>query len=627
MPKVMMEIIVSLFVLIPLTGFLLSICVPRKKEALLSWVAFSTAGLQLVLAFLFIISWIASGYEGINIKEFVVYQTTGYEFFIDLYFDFVTAVYLFVGSFLTFLITIYSRYYLHRESGYKRFFNTILFFFLGYNIIIFSGNFETLFIGWEVLGISSFLLIAYYRDRYLPVRNAFKVFSIYRLGDICIILAMWMSHHLWHHNVTFLELNNSVLVNAELQDHFSMGFFISLMILIAACVKSAQFPFSSWLPRAMEGPTPSSAIFYGSLSVHIGVFVLLRTFPFWEPQYEFRWILAGIGFVTSILSTLTSRVQSSVKSQIAYSSISQIGLIFIELALGFEVLALIHFAGNAFLRSYQLLVSPSVVTYLIREQFYKFTPRPRPKGRIVFDVLTNSIYVLCVKEWNLETYMFRYLWNPFKRMGRAMKFINKKTLIVVFIPIYFVAFLLFLNTPSFSTETLDYFPIFIALIGLLLVIRSFVERQNIQFSWLLVAFNHFWIALAVSFNEHFSISHIIIYLSGVVVSAAIGSAVLYKIKKVEKNLDLNGFYGHVYEYRNSAFFFLIACLGLAGFPITTTFLGEDLILSHIHANQVALVLLISISLIIDGLALIRIYSRVFLGPHVKTYHEVAQRSS
>ena len=86
---------------------------------------------------------------------------SNYEFFVDLYFDKVSAVYLVVGAVLTFLVTIYSRYYLHRERGYKRFFVTILFFYLGYNITILAGNFETLFIGWELLGTSSFLLIAY----------------------------------------------------------------------------------------------------------------------------------------------------------------------------------------------------------------------------------------------------------------------------------------------------------------------------------------------------------------------------------------------------------------------------------------------------------------------------------
>ena len=106
----------------------------------------------------------------LNIKEVVIYQTNDYSFFIDFYFDRITATYLIVGAILTFLVTIYSRYYMHREGGGKRFFNTIQFFYLGYNVAIFSGNLETLFIGWEVLGISSFLLIAFYRDRYLPVK-------------------------------------------------------------------------------------------------------------------------------------------------------------------------------------------------------------------------------------------------------------------------------------------------------------------------------------------------------------------------------------------------------------------------------------------------------------------------
>src|SRR6185436_13229254 len=224
----------------------------------------------------------------LNHKDLILFESPGYEFFIDFNFDKITAVYLWVGSFLTFLVTIYSRYYLHREIGYKRFFNSILFFYLGYNLVIFSGNLETLFIGWEILGISSFLLIAFYRDRYLPVKNAMKVFSIYRVGDVGLILTMWMSHHLFHENITFLKLTNYELVHEHLATHTWIGVFISVMILITAAAKSAQLPFSSWLPRAMEGPTPSSAIFYGSLAVHLGVFLLMRTYPFWEQQFSVR---------------------------------------------------------------------------------------------------------------------------------------------------------------------------------------------------------------------------------------------------------------------------------------------------------------------------------------------------
>lgn len=247
-----MDTILALFIIIPFVGFITSLLIPEKNEKLISGVAVFATGMQLFSTLVFLVYWVIAKFPTLNIKEQSIYQSGHYEFFIDLYFDKVTATYLLVGAILTFLIATYSQYYLHREKGYRRFFNTVLFFYLGYNITIFSGNFETLFIGWEILGVSSFLLIAFYRDRYLPVRNAFKVFSIYRLGDIGMILAMWMSHHLWHHNITFAELNNYTVVDHTLNEHLYLSVLISFMILLSAAVKSAQFPFTSWLPRAME---------------------------------------------------------------------------------------------------------------------------------------------------------------------------------------------------------------------------------------------------------------------------------------------------------------------------------------------------------------------------------------
>src|SRR5260221_1172779 len=431
-----MSLFPQLFILIPLTGFIFSLVIPAKKEELISWVAYLTVGIQLVSFLIFAVVWIDSGHPVLNLKQIVLYKSEGYEFFIDFYFDKITAVYLFVGAFLTFLVTVYSRYYLHREKGYKRFFNTILFFYMGYTLAIFSGNLETLFIGWEILGISSFLLIAFYRERYLPVKNAVKVFSIYRVGDVGLILAMWMSHHLWHENITFLKLNNYVMVHDQLQTHTLIGVLISLMILLSAAAKSAQLPFSSWLPRAMEGPTPSSAIFYGSLSVHLGVFILLRTYPFWEHQFSVRIIIAVLGPVTMVITTGIARVQSSVKSQIAYSSIAQIGMIFIEVAAGDTNLALFHFAGNAFLRTYQLLVSPSVVSYLIREQFYSYSPRDRSIEVSFPKELEYTLYVLCVKDWNLVSLLYRFFWTPLNRPGTSLSFCPRRRVVVFGIPAY-----------------------------------------------------------------------------------------------------------------------------------------------------------------------------------------------
>jgi NADH-quinone oxidoreductase subunit L len=622
-----MTLLLQLFILIPLAGFLFSLFLPSKNEGLISWSAFFTVGFHLASFLIFLVFWLMDGHPTLDLKDIVIYSTTDYEFFIDFYFDKVTAVYLFVGAFLTFLVTIYSRYYLHREIGYKRFFNTILFFYLGYTIAIFSGNLETLFVGWEVLGISSFLLIAFYRERYLPVKNAVKVFSIYRIGDVGLILAMWMSHHLWHQNITFGQLGNYELVHSQLQSHTLIGVFISLMILVSASAKSAQLPFSSWLPRAMEGPTPSSAIFYGSLSVHLGVFLLLRTYLFWEHQLSVRILIAVVGLLTAVITTGIARVQSSVKSQIAYASIAQIGLIFIEVAAGFDNLALFHFAGNAFLRTYQLLVSPSVVSYLIREQFYNFSPKEISMEGSFPKKLQYSLYVLCLKEWNLDSLLYRYLWNPMKWAGNKLAFMTLTNTIIFFIPVYGIGLFSLYNEDLIPVPIRENLPVVFSIIGLVMVLKSFTERKFARLSWILIIMNHFWVALAVSFNEHFTFTQPHLYLSGVIVSGILGYFCLQRLKGFEGNIDLDQFHGHSYRHPKIALVFLISLLGLAGFPITPTFIGEDLIFTHIHEDQVVLASVVSLSFIIDGLSLIRIYARVFLGPHSKSQFEMAYRSS
>jgi NADH-quinone oxidoreductase subunit L len=619
--------LLQFFILVPLLGYVISLLIPGKKENLISWAAFSTVGIHLVGAMTFFVAWLLHHHPTMNLKEIMIYKTDDYEFFVDFYFDKITAVYLIVGAVLTFLVTLYSRYYMHRENGYKRFFNTILFFYLGYNLVIFSGNFETLFIGWEVLGISSFLLIAFYRERYLPVKNAVKVFSIYRIGDVGLIVAMWMSHHLWHENITFTKLNDLRLVHEHLQMHSVMGVAISLMILITAAAKSAQLPFSSWLPRAMEGPTPSSAIFYGSLSVHLGVFLLMRTFPFWENQISGKILIIAMGLCTSLVATGIARVQSSVKSQIAYSSIAQIGLIFIEIALGFENLALWHFAGNAFLRTYQLLVSPSVVSYLIREQFYNFIPRQHTVEDSLPKKIEYTIYMLCLKEFNLDSFMYRYLWNPLKLLGKKLDFLTLNRVIIFFVPAYLIGLFCVYNRSLIAEDVQHYLPFLFAMIAFIIVLKGFAERKHARLSWFLVVMSHFWIALSVAFNEQFTFDQIHLYLSGVAVAAIIGFVSLRKLKIHEGSVDLDQFHGHAYKHPKIAIVFLLCCLCVTGFPLSPTFVGEDLIFTHIHEDQTFLAFIISLSFIIDGLAVIRIYARIFLGPHAKSIYEMAYRSS
>ena len=621
-----MQTLIQYFILLPLVGFIINIFLPRKNETLISKLSIYTVGIHLVGCVAFVGYWLLNNHPTIDFKDLIVFKSEGYEFFIDFCFDKITVVYMLVGSFLTFLVTIYCSFYLHREHGYKRFFNTIMFFYLGYNITVFSGNLETLFVGWEILGISSFLLIAFYRDRYLPVKNAFKVFSIYRLGDVGLILAMWACHHLFHENITFFQLQNDLLVSHHLENHSFIGVFVALMILVTAAAKSAQLPFSSWLPRAMEGPTPSSAIFYGSLSVHLGVFLMLRTFELWEHQTSVRIVIGLLGLTTSFVATGIARVQSSIKSQIAYSSISQIGLIFIELACGFEILALVHFAGNAFLRTYQLLVSPSTVSYLIREQFYNFVPRPTSIEDSFSKRIKYTFYIMSLKEFNLDTLVYK-MWRPLKVMGRSLNFVNSKNVLFYFIPAYVIGIILLFNEQYIPEQMHNFLPTLFSFIGFVMVLKSYTERKNVHLSWILIIMNHFWIVLAISFNEHFVYTQSLLYLSGIVVMGTIGFFTIRKLKSIEAHVDLNTFNGHSYEHPKFAFVFLLSCLGLTGFPITPTFIGEDIIFTHIHEDQIALAFFTASSLIIDGISAIRIYARVFMGPHVKTYHESAYKSS
>ncbi|MEO8172208.1 MAG: proton-conducting transporter membrane subunit [Sediminibacterium sp.] len=613
------------FILIPLAGFLVSLVVPGKKEKIISAIVLSTVGFHLVSIICFFGYWLINDHPILDTKLIILFSTPELEIFIDFYFDKVTAAYALIGSSITFLVSVFSRYYLHREEGFKRFFTSLLLFYTGYNLIIFSGNFETLFIGWEFLGISSFLLIAFYRDRFLPVKNGLKVISIYRLSDICLMLALWLSHHLWHENITFIKLNDVALVAEKLKDHSFLFVAISTMLLIAAAAKSAQFPFSSWLSRAMEGPTSSSAIFYGSLSVHIGVFLLLRTYPFWTNVPAVKIAIVVIGAITILVANSIARVQSSVKTQIAYSSIVQIGIIFIEVALGFHTLALVHFAGNAFLRTYQLLVSPSVLSYLTHHQFYHFDPA-KNKGAS-FSKINNTLYILSIKEWNLDGFLYRSLWMPFKWIGKQLHFVTNRIPIIFFALVFLLGLYAFFFSVNVSSILSGSLPIVLSLSGTILILSAFAQRGDARKAWLLVFASQSFVVLSILLNDHVGIDEIMVYAGGSILSAITGYICLNKIYAIDNDITLDGYHGYTYEKPTLGFIFLLSCLGLLGFPITPTFIGVDLLFSHIHEKQYVLIVFTSISFVFIELSVLRIYARIFMGQHKKTHHAIAYRSS
>jgi NADH-quinone oxidoreductase subunit L len=241
--------------------------------------------------------------------------------------------------------------------------------------------------------------------------------------------------------------------------------------------------------------------------------------------------------------------------------------------------------------------------------------------------LEHSIYILSLKEWNLDQVITRFLWNPLKTIGRKLKLIQLRSLLFFFLPVYILGTWALYSKAHIPAYLHQILPVGFALIGLLMVLKSFSERNNLILSWLLIIMNHFWVALAVSFNEDFGHIETYLYLSGIIGAGAIGLLCLRKITRSEKNIDLAAFHGHVFQHPRLAFIFFLSCLGLAGFPITPTFIGEDLIFSHVHENQFFLAVIISLSFVIDGLSVIRLYGRIFLGAPVKSPQETAYKSS
>ena len=618
-----MEKYLQYFFYIPFLGYLISLLINKKREALIASIAIATSSVQLFLLIIFSIIWYISGANSLDIKQVTLLTTPEFNFFIDFFFDRISFVFLFVGCILTILVSVFSKYYIHREPGFKRYFNNVQLFFLGYSLVIVSGNFETLFLGWEMIGITSFLLISFYRNRYLPVKNAMKVMSLYRLGDVFLILAMWLSHHLWHGNISFFQILDFEKTASLIQDHQLLATAIGVSIVIGAAIKSAMYPFSSWVARAMEGPSSSSAIFYGSLSIHLGAFLLLRTYSFWQHMIGIKIVIIALGLLTSLICNSIAKAQPTVKTQIAYSSITQIGIIFIEIALGFHQLALLHFAGNAFFRTYQILVSPSVLNYLIHNQFFTGIT----KNLKIPSKLSNTFYMLSIKEYNMDLTLFKYFWLPFKKASTILLFFNNRLFYISISILFLLGIYLDVNTFQLHPVLLKTFVYLFSLIALALILLSFNERASSISAWLNVVYGHLFIMMSISINSHIQFKYLLLYLVSICVFGIIGYKAIQNLGKETNIITLDQFHGNSQIHPKLSILFLLACLGLIGFPISPLYIGIDLLLTYIEKDQYLIMISVALCLIFIEISLLRIYTRLFCGIPLTSSEPISFKSA
>src|SRR5574343_150505 len=250
------------------------------------------------------------------------------------------------------LVIRFSANYLHREAGFHRFFISLSFFLAGILLVLLAGNGLLAFVGWEMCGVSSFLLIGYAWHRPVATGNALFAFVTNRGGDAGFLLGLGLAAA-WLGGFEWTALANAPKLSVVNDRLLVIGF------VIAALAKSAQLPFSAWLSRALEGPTPSSAIFYGAVMVHAGVYLMLRLEPLLVQVPDVMFGLVVAGALTAIYAWLCSLVQTDVKSALIFGTLFQVSLMFVAIGLGWSTLALIHLCLHAAWRAWQFLLAPS----------------------------------------------------------------------------------------------------------------------------------------------------------------------------------------------------------------------------------------------------------------------------
>jgi NADH:ubiquinone oxidoreductase subunit 5 (subunit L)/multisubunit Na+/H+ antiporter MnhA subunit len=299
-----------------------------------------------------------------------------------------------IGSLFALLLYItqhFSVNYLHRERGYARFFMVLNMFTTAMLLIVFSGNAFTAFLGWELAGLSSYLLIAYAYDRPTATANATRVFITNRFGDAGFILALVLAFY-WASGSDWASMNSELItLDAPLRFLVLSGF------VLAALVKSALFPFCSWITRALEGPTPSSAIFYGSLMVHAGIFLLLRIAPVIDVSPAIQIILITLGILTVVYGWLGGLVQTDLKTALIFSTLTQTGLMLFGIGLGWYTLVAVYLAAHAIWRAFQMLSSPAYLT-LINRQARPISPwlQKRPT---LFNAALHRMWLDNIIDW------------------------------------------------------------------------------------------------------------------------------------------------------------------------------------------------------------------------------------
>ncbi|TMB94545.1 MAG: NADH-quinone oxidoreductase subunit L [Chloroflexi bacterium] len=303
--------------------------------------------------------------RGVERSTVVLYRWIGVgEFKIDVaaFIDPLSSVMLLVVTVVGTLIFVFANGYMAHDQGFPRFFTWFSLFVFAMLILVMADNYLLMFVGWEGVGLCSYLLIGYWFQNTAPQKAANKAFWMNRIGDWGYTIGM-ITIFLVFGSLQFTEVFEKVGIAT--QANLTL---ICLALFVGATGKSAQLPLYSWLPDAMEGPTPVSALIHAATMVTAGVYLVARSTPLFVAAGPALQVVAAIGALTAIFAATIALVQFDIKRVMAYSTVSQLGYMFLALGVGAPVAAIFHLATHAFFKALLFLGSGSVIHATGNEQ-------------------------------------------------------------------------------------------------------------------------------------------------------------------------------------------------------------------------------------------------------------------
>jgi NADH-quinone oxidoreductase subunit L len=351
-----MDTLAPLVLLTPLVGFLVNALFGRLlPRRVVGWIGAGSIGVAFVVS-LVALSQVLGG-QRLDQSYFTWWQSADFNVPFNLYLDQLSTLMILVITGVGFLIHVYSIGYMREDPGYSRFFAYMNLFVFSMLLLVLSGNVVWLIIGWAMVGLSSYLLIGFWFERSTAVLAARKAFVMNTIGDVGMVFAAFLIFL----NLRVLDFQGLFSRVHQLPKGGSVITAICLLFLVGAVAKSAQLPLHTWLPDAMEGPTPVSALIHAATMVTAGVYLVARMHGLYDWAPAAAATVAVIGGVTALFAATIGTAQVDIKRILAYSTMSQIGYMFLAVGIGAYAAGMFHFMTHAFFKALLFMAAGNVI--------------------------------------------------------------------------------------------------------------------------------------------------------------------------------------------------------------------------------------------------------------------------